>query len=150
MSRPAILQGGVHVDARGTVRHVNGFSLGTADRFYVIAPERAGEWRGWVGHRRDRKWFFAAAGEFVICVAAVDDLAGGTRPKVWRVRLSARESQLLDVPPGFATAIQASTVPGSLLVLSTGRIEAADEDILRFPIGDPSLWNIDPQGLCES
>jgi dTDP-4-dehydrorhamnose 3,5-epimerase-like enzyme len=145
MSRPAILPGGVHVDSRGTVRHVNDFNLGSADRFYVIAPVRTGEWRGWVGHRRDRKWFFAAAGEFVVCVAAVDDLERGGSPKVFRARLSESESQLLDVPAGFATAIQACTVPSSLLVLSTGRIEDAAEDILRFPIGDPSSWIMEPQ-----
>lgn len=144
MSGPAILQGGVHVDPRGTVRHLNDFNLGIADRFYVIAPARAGEWRGWVGHRRDRKWFFAASGEFVICVAAVDDLVKGVCPAVFRARLSERESQLLDVPPGFATAIQARAVPSSLLVLSEGRIEQAADDIFRFPIGDPSFLNIDP------
>lgn len=144
MSGPAIIPGGVHVDARGTVRHVNGFNLGIADRFYVISPARPGEWRGWVGHRRDRKWFFAAAGEFVICVAAVDDLVTGGRPAVFRARLSAGESRLLDVPPGFATAIQAGAVPASLLVFSEGRIEGAADDIFRFPIGDPTSLDSGP------
>lgn len=147
MSRPAIIEGGVHVDARGTVRHLNGFNLGSADRFYVITPARAGEWRGWVGHRRDRKWFFAAAGESVICVAAVEDLESGRAPKVFRTRLSDQESRLLEVPPGFATAIQTPSLPASLLVVSTGRIEAAPEDMFRFPIGDPARWKIEPLEL---
>jgi dTDP-4-dehydrorhamnose 3,5-epimerase-like enzyme len=144
MNRPAILPGGVHVDTRGMVRHVNGFKLGTADRFYVITPTRTGEWRGWVGHRRDWKWFFNITGEMVICIAAVDELEGGGTPAVVRVNLSEQESQLLEVPPGFATAIQARSLPASLLVLSTGRIEGASDDMLRFPIGDPSCWIINP------
>lgn len=144
MNRPAILRGGVHIDARGEVRHVNSFDLGTADRFYVIAPAHVGEWRGWTGHRRDRKWFFAVTGELVICIAAVTELERGNSPEVFRVRLSAREAQLLEVPPGFATAIQACEIPASLLVMSTGRIDSAAEDMLRYPISDPSLWQDKP------
>ncbi len=142
MSVPVLLEGGRHQDARGTVRHVNDFNVASADRFYVISPAEAGEWRGWVGHRRDRKWFYAAAGDFVVCVAALEELEGLLPLRPTRFRLSAGESRLLEVPTGFATAIQALVVGSSLLVFSTGRIEAAAEDMLRYPLGDVSLWTV--------
>jgi len=138
MNQPFLIPGGVHVDGRGAVRHVNGFSLKAADRFYVISPARAGEWRGWVGHRRDRKWFFATAGEFVVCVASIKELESSRPPRPICFRLLDRESKLLEVPPGFATAIQSRAVPAGLMVFSSGSIETAAEDLVRYPLGEVS------------
>ena len=134
MDLPRLLQGGVHRDHRGLVRHVNPFKLKAADRFYVISPARAHELRGWVGHRRDWKWFFASSGEFSIYVARVDDLAEGRRVTPQSYGLEAGQARLLEVPPGYATAIRALEVPADLLVFSTGEIESAAADMLRFPL----------------
>ena len=138
MNVPRLIAGGLHVDGRGVVRHVNGFGLKAADRFYLISPARAWEWRGWVGHRRDRKWFFASAGEFVVCVASLKELENSRPLRPVSFRLSDCESNLLEVPPGFATAIQSCVVPAGLMVFSTGHIETAADDILRYPLGDVS------------
>ena len=62
-SAPEIIEGGVHTDARGTVSFVNDFEFTGVDRFYTIRSLKLGKVRGWVGHKRDHKWFTAITGE---------------------------------------------------------------------------------------
>ena len=142
MMGPVLFEGGRHCDGRGAVRYVNDFKVAAAERFYLISPAHAGEWRGWVGHRRDRKWFFAAAGDFVVCVVSLEELENSRPLRPLLFRLSDQESRLLEVPTGFATAIQARVAASSLLVFSTGRIESAAEDMLRYPLGDVAQWAV--------
>ena len=111
MPEPRILECGVHSDERGIVRHVNPFKLRVADRFYMSSPARAHELRGWVGHRRGWKWFLASSGGFSIYVARVDDLSEGRRVKPQRFLLDDAHARLLEVPPGYATAISTLAVP---------------------------------------
>lgn len=65
-----LITGGLSRDHRGVVQHVNAFRPSEADRFYVLHPARVGEVRGWMGHRRDAKWFFVVSGSFDIGVVA--------------------------------------------------------------------------------
>ena len=54
---PRLIDGGLHVDARGVVTHVNDFDFMGVDRFYTIRSHRPFEPRGWVaepGSRRRR------------------------------------------------------------------------------------------------
>lgn len=149
-----LIPGGLHRDARGSVQHVNAFRPAEADRFYVLHPATVGEVRGWVGHRRDAKWFFAVTGRFVVGVVAGTDAvfahAAGTsavspnnpapitdNSAVQRYTLSADAPAVLEVPPGHFTAIIAQEPNSSLLVFSTGAIETAKDDDFRLP---PDYW----------
>ena len=46
---PVLLQGGCHVDARGSISFVNGFTFAGVERFYWIQSNHVGMQRGWVG-----------------------------------------------------------------------------------------------------
>lgn len=135
---PHIIEGRSHSDERGTVSFVNSVDLGRVDRFYTIRPSRAGVPRGWVGHRRDWKWFFAAAGEFRIAVVTPDDWqAPSHHLEVRWFALVADRPSVLEVPPGNATLIVQQQSDSVLLVLSSGTIEEAAADDYRFP---PDTW----------
>lgn len=127
-----LIPGGLHRDKRGEVRHVNGFSFERVDRFYTVQPAQPGEVRGWVGHRRDWKWFFAVKGNFVIGVVRPNDWANPspTEP-VLRWSLSADAAAVLEVPPGHFTAARADSEGAILIVFSSGGIEHAGEDDFR-------------------
>ena len=70
---PVLLQGGCHVDARGSISFVNGFTFAGVERFYWIQSNHVGMQRGWVGHQREHKWFTVVAGEVQMAVVRPDD-----------------------------------------------------------------------------
>jgi dTDP-4-dehydrorhamnose 3,5-epimerase len=138
--RPHIVEGGLHVDARGTVSFVNDFDFTGVDRFYTIRAHRPQELRGWVGHQRDHKWFFPAEGTILIAVVKPDrwdcpssDLA------VDRFVLCAAKPQVLCVPPGYATGSVNLSDDAILMIFSSGKIEDAKADDHRFAV---STWPI--------
>jgi dTDP-4-dehydrorhamnose 3,5-epimerase len=137
---PRIIAGGVHQDARGRVQHVNAFQPAEADRFYLLHPRVVGEVRGWVGHRRDAKWFFPAAGTMDLGIVAPAEWDAPERTAAVRtVRLDAMAPVMVHVPPGHFTALVARTPGCILVVFSTGRIESAKEDEFRLP---PDHWTL--------
>jgi len=138
--RPRIIDGGLHVDARGVVSFVNDFDFKGVDRFYTIRAHRPQELRGWVGHQRDHKWFFAVQGATLIAVVKPDrwDCPSSGLP-VERFVLSAAMPQVLHVPPGYATGSANLGADAILMVFSSGRIEDAKVDDHRFAVG---TWSI--------
>lgn len=134
MNTPDIIQGGQHSDARGTLSFVNGFAFKGVDRFYWVKADRAHIARGWVGHKRERKWFTVVSGEVVIAAVHPDNWAEPSRNlPVMRWVLSGVNPQVLHVPPGHATASVSLTSEAILVIFSSGKLEDASNDDFRFP-----------------
>ncbi len=138
--QPHIIDGGLHVDVRGTVSFVNDFDFEGVDRFYTIRAHRPHEVRGWVGHQRDHKWFFAVQGTTLIAVVKPDrwDVPTSNLP-VERFTLSAVKPQVLHVPAGYATGSVNLSADTILMVFSSGKIEDAKMDDYRFSV---DMWPI--------
>ena len=139
-SGPRLIDGGLHTDDRGTVSFANDFDLAGVDRFYTIRFGRPNTPRGWLGHRRDVKWFTAVQGEVRVAVVEPDDWGSPASDlPVNRYTLSAGTPQVLHVPAGHATASAGLTDDAILLVFSSGRIEDAKSDDYRFPV---DIWDL--------
>jgi dTDP-4-dehydrorhamnose 3,5-epimerase len=137
---PVLLEGGCHVDARGSLSFVNGFDFHGVDRFYWVQPAQAGVLRGWVGHRREHKWFTVVSGEVLVAVVQPDDWQSPRRDlAVSRYVLSGARPQVLHVPPGHATGSVNLAAGAILMIFSSGRIEDAKSDDYRFPVDH---WSI--------
>lgn len=136
--KPRLIPGGLHTDERGTVAFVNDFDFAGVRRFYMIRPARPGEVRGWIGHRREHKWFMCIQGRIVIAVVKPDrwDKPSHDLP-VCRYELSANQPAVLHVPAGHATASMAVNEGAILLVYSSDRLEVAPGDDHRFA---PETW----------
>ena len=133
--RPRLIEGGLHVDGRGTVAFVNDFDFKGVDRFYTVRWHRSHEPRGWVGHRREQKWFLAVQGTSLIAVVKPDQWESPANDlPVERFVLSAARPQVLHVPPGYATASANLSPDVILMVFSSGRIEDAKTDDYRFAV----------------
>lgn len=138
--RLRLIKGGIHVDARGIVAYVNDFDFQGVDRFYTVRAFRAFELRGWVGHQRDQKWFYAVYGTTLISVVRPDQWESPARSlPVERFVLSSEQPQVLHVPPGYATGSAGLTHNAILMVLSSGGIETTHTDDYRFPV---NTWPI--------
>ncbi|MGO8698213.1 MAG: sugar epimerase [Limisphaerales bacterium] len=139
---PHLIQGGRHVDERGSVSFVNGFNFKGVDRFYWVPAGHANVPRGWVGHQREHKWFTAICGEVLVAVVQPDHWHCPRRDlPVERYTLSAANPQVLHVPPGHATASAHLNAEAILMIFSSGRIEEAQSDDFRFPM---EHWPIQP------
>jgi dTDP-4-dehydrorhamnose 3,5-epimerase-like enzyme len=138
--RPRILEGGLHVDVRGTVSFINDFDFRGVDRFYSIRSHRPFEPRGWRGHQREHKWFTVVQGSVLVAVVRPDnwDFPDHSLP-VERFILSAAKPCILQVPAGNATGSLSLSEDAILMVFSSGKIQDADDDTYPFPVG---TWEI--------
>ena len=94
MALPSVIEGYVHADVRGTLRFCNGFDLSAVKRFYTIANSAGQSVRGWIGHKKETKWFFPLKGTTVIVVEPMDD----SRARSTRFILAAESPAVLNVP----------------------------------------------------
>lgn len=132
-SEPKIMEGGVFVDERGIVSFVNEFDFQGVERSYIVCSHRPGQPRGWVGHKRDEKWFWVIKGTSLISVVKPDDWDSPSRDlSVRRYVLSQATPQVLHVPAGYATANVSLCADVVLMVFASGRIEDAKADDFRF------------------
>ena len=116
-----LIQCGLHTDARGVLRFCNDFDMSVVKRFYTISNSAEQLVRGWIGHKKETKWFFPLRGRTVIEVESFgQDLQDGqdfgfrVSSSECRVRineedakgsyacfiLNANEPKVLKVPPG--------------------------------------------------
>ena len=116
-----VIQGGRYADARGVLRFCNDFDLSAVKRFYTIANSAEQPVRGWIGHKKETKWFFPVRGRTVIEVESFgQDLqdgqdfgfrvsssecrvgigAEGAKGSLERFILNENEPKVLKVPPG--------------------------------------------------
>ena len=141
MSGIKVLEGGLFVDGRGELRHMNDFDMQGAHRYYVITQRSAEVIRGWHGHRYEGKWFQCLLGGFNMAFVKVDDWedpSPGLRPELFT--LTDGKSEMIVLPPGYANCIRATEPDSILLVFSGKRLPEAESDSWRWP---PEMWNGD-------
>ena len=88
-TKSELMQGGIHADARGILRFCNDFDMLAVRRFYTIANSPEQPVRGWIGHRKETKWFFPLRGTTIIEIEPMDD---GRAERVDRVEGKAKDS----------------------------------------------------------
>ena len=136
---PRLISGGLRTDERGTIAFVNDFDFAGVRRSYTIRPARAGQVRGWIGHRREHKWFMCVQGQILIAVVRPDRWEHPSRDlPLDRFTLSAAAPAVLWVPPGHATASLPLSEDTLLTVFSSSRLDAAAADDYRYP---PNTWD---------
>lgn len=143
IERPRLLSGGISVDERGTVRHVNGFDFQGVKRFYLVENHRPGQVRAWHGHRREAKYVTVLTGAALVAAVAIDDWE---RPSLdmpaERFVLSADAPAVLFIPPGHANGSMSLTADARLLYFSTATLEESRADDVRFPARTWDPWEV--------
>ena len=125
---PSVIKGGVHVDARGSLRFCNDFNMASVKRFYTISNSPEQPVRGWIGHRKETKWFFPLKGITTIRVEQMSDSACATR-----FELSANSPLVLKIPGGNWFSIEQHD-DAEVMVFSDCKIGEYDNDDLRKPL----------------
>ena len=123
-----LIQGGMHADARGSLRFCNDFDMSAVKRFYTIANSAAEPVRGWIGHRKETKWFFPLKGDTIIEVEPMEESTCSTR-----FNLSATSPSVLKIPGGNWFCIEQHD-GAEVMVFSDCTVGEYENDDLRRPL----------------
>lgn len=133
-----LLPGEIFKDARGQISSLNNFHFDGIKRMYILHHPDTATQRGWNGHRFERKWFYCIRGAFKVLIVTIDNWEKPSETlQPEQYHLSSTNSELLCVPAGRASLIQATQPNSILMVLSDKTLEASANDSYRF---DTTLW----------
>lgn len=131
--QPKIIKGNHHTDDRGTLTFNNDFNALGIKRIYSIENKSLDFVRAWQGHQIEQRWFSAIAGSFRIKLIEIDHWENPSKDlPVLEFILSSDNLDILHIPGGFATSIQALEKQSKLLLFADYEMgEIQDE--FRFP-----------------
>ncbi|TCK84881.1 WxcM-like domain-containing protein [Albibacterium bauzanense] len=134
-NKPAIINGGVHKDQKGTLRFFNDFNMEPIKRFYIIEHSETETIRGWRAHRIEQRWFQVTEGAFKIQLVRIDNWETPSKNlPIEEFIISASDNQVLHVPVGFATSIQALENNSKVILFADYGIENAKLDDYLYPV----------------
>ena len=138
MSDIKIIDGGIFIDYRGQISHVNDLDMGEIKRFYVIHHNNTDVVRAWHAHQFEKKWFYCLKGSFTLALVRIDNWEAPSyhlKPEVFH--LTATDSKIICVPEGYANGIKAVEPDSIILVYSNKVLEDALKDSWRY---DQNMW----------
>ena len=126
---PKLIPGGSHSDIRGSLTFNNDFVATSIKRIYTIENADEHSIRGWQGHKIEQRWFTAIKGSFKIQILSIAYFEKGLKDlQPYCFVLKTDQMDILHVPAGFVSSIQALEVGAKLLVLADYKMgEVADE-----------------------
>lgn len=136
--QPSIIKGGQFTDHRGSMRFVNDFSFGDVKRFYLIKHPDTSVVRAWQGHQFEKKYFYPITGSFAIAWVKIDDFNNPSNNLIPEYHiLSAKNSEIISVPKGYANGLKALEPNSELMIFSDMNLEESVNEKIRF---DANLW----------
>ncbi len=116
---PKIITGNSHTDARGTLFYNNDFDASAVKRIYVIENATIEIIRAWQGHKIEQRWFSAINGSFKIGLIKIDNWESPAKNlEMLTFTINADTLEVLHVPQGYVSSIQAMEVGSKLLVMA--------------------------------
>lgn len=126
---PKRIPGGSHSDIRGTLTFNNDFDATSIKRMYTIENADVHFIRGWQGHKMEQRWFSAIKGSFKIQILSIAYFEKGLKDlQPYSFVLKADQMDILHVPAGFVSSIQALEVGAKLLVLADYKLGEVDDE----------------------
>ena len=133
MKETKILNGGIAVDDRGSVRFVNDFNFEGVKRFYQVENHRRGFIRAWHGHKKEGKYVYVPNGSALVGVVNMET------EEVSKFVLSDKSPKILWIPPGYYNGFKSLEENTKILFFSTSTLEDSLGDDIRE---EHNRWNI--------
>ena len=106
-------------DSRGSLYYNNSFDTSLIKRIYFIENTDIKIIRGWQGHKIEQRWFNVVKGSFKIKLIKIDDWFKPTNILIREeFIITSKTLDVLYVPNGFVSSIQALEIESKLLVMS--------------------------------
>ncbi len=126
---PKLMFGESHHDSRGVIKFNNKFDATAIKRMYMIENVDIFFVRGWQGHKIEQRWFSAVDGSFKIELIEVDDWKKPSKNlHKLTFEISHECADVLHVPGGYISSIQASREDSKLLVMADYRINEIQDE----------------------
>ena len=130
---PTLILGGNYKDNRGVLKYNNVFDVSSVKRMYIIENVDTIFIRCWQGHKIEQRWFTAVAGKFKIDLIKIDDWKNPSRElEKITFEISNENADVLHIPKGYISSIQAMIKSSKLLVMADYRINEI-QDEYKFP-----------------
>jgi dTDP-4-dehydrorhamnose 3,5-epimerase-like enzyme len=137
MREVEVLQGGLAVDDRGSVRFVNGFDFSDVKRFYQVENHRQGFVRAWHGHKKEGKYVYVSSGSALIGVVDMET------ETIKKFTLSAKTPKVLFIPPNHFNGFKNLEDNTSVLFFSTTTLDESLGDDIREAHDKWDIWEED-------
>ena len=129
MQLPKIIKGNSFTDIRGTINFNNSFDASQIKRMYIIQNSSVNFIRGWQGHKVEQRWFSAVQGEFEIHLIKVDNWEIPSKYlQSINYNLSSDKMNVLHIPQGYVSCIQAIENNSKLLVMADYSIDEIKDE----------------------
>jgi dTDP-4-dehydrorhamnose 3,5-epimerase len=140
---PKLIEGGISIDDRGEVSFVNDFNFANVKRFYMVSNHKQGFVRAWHGHKHESKCVFAVEGAALVGAVEIDNWEKPSKnAQVYKYVLSSKKPAVLYIPPGYANGFMSLTENAKLIFFSSGTIEEAKRDDIRYDSRYWDIWNV--------
>lgn len=133
MSEIKIMNGGVSIDDRGSVRFVNDFNFENVKRFYQVENHSRGFIRAWHGHKKEGKYVYVVSGSALIGVVNMKT------DEITKYVLSDKSPKILYIPPGHYNGFKSLEENTKILFFSTSTLDESLNDDIRE---DHNKWDI--------
>lgn len=131
---PILLKGDLHEDTRGKLFYNNAFDVSEIKRIYYLENNSTALTRGWQGHKIEQRWFNVVLGSFKIKLIKVDNWENPSKNlEIQEFHLCAETLDVLHVPKGYVSSIQALE-PGSKLLVFANFVLGEANDEYRFEL----------------
>ena len=137
MSLTKLINGGVSVDDRGSVRFVNDFNFDGVKRFYQVENHSKGFIRAWHGHKKEGKYVYVVNGSALIGIVNMDS------EEINKFVLSSQTPKVLWIPPGHYNGFKSLEENTKILFFSTSTIEESLGDDIRESHDKWNIWEED-------
>jgi dTDP-4-dehydrorhamnose 3,5-epimerase-like enzyme len=132
-----IINGGISVDDRGSVRFVNDFNFDGVKRFYQVENHKRGFIRAWHGHKKEGKYVYLTSGSALIGVVNMET------EDVQKFVLSDKSPKILWIPPGHYNGFKSLEENTKILFFSTSTLEESLGDDIRQQHDKWDIWSDD-------
>lgn len=132
-----VLNGGIAVDDRGSVRFVNDFDFSDVKRFYQVENHRQGFIRAWHGHKKEGKYVYVPCGSALIGIVNMET------EKIQKFVLSSKSPKVLFIPPNHYNGFKNLEDNTSVQFFSTTTLEESLGDDIRMPHDKWDIWSED-------
>ena len=126
---PTLIPGGIYKDERGLLNFNNDFDMSSVKRMYLIENTDTLLKRRWQGHKIEQRWFSVTTGKFKIEIIKIDDWKNPSK-KQQKItfEISSENTDVLHIPAGYVTSIQAMIKSSKLLVMAEYKSGTISDD----------------------
>ena len=132
-----ILNGGIAVDDRGSLRFVNDFDFKDVKRFYQVENHRQGFIRAWHGHKKEGKYVYVVNGSALVGIVNMET------EEINKFVLSDKQPKILWIPPGNYNGFKSLEENTQIIFFSTTTLEESKGDDIRQPYDKWNIWEED-------